>query len=165
MIQQNMSESNSSTSTNTSITSSCYLGFDFGEKRIGVATGQSTTLSASPLCVVRNINGRPEWDKLAALVDEWKPDALVVGLPLTDDGDIQRLTLLAKSFANHLRRRYKLPVHLCDERFSSNEASRVIAENRQHHNRRRATREDSDTIAAAVILEQWLNDPTRENQP
>ena len=162
MIQQNMSESNSN-NTSTSTNTSRYLGFDFGEKRIGVATGQSTTLSASPLCVVRNINGRPEWDNIAELVEEWQPDALIVGLPLTEDGDAQPLTSLAKSFAKHLRRRYKLPVHLCDERFSSNEASRVIAENRQHHNRRRAKREDSDTIAAALILEQWINDPTREN--
>ena len=161
MIQQFMPESTSNTSSSTGI--SCYLGFDFGELRIGVATGQSTTLTASPLCVVRNINGRPEWDKLAALVDEWRPDALIVGLPLTADGEEQRLSKLAESFAKHLRRRYKLPVHLCDERYSSNEASRVIAENRQNHNRRRAKREDSDTIAAAVILEQWLNDPTREN--
>ncbi len=137
-----------------------YLGFDFGEKRIGVAIGQSSTLTANPICVVRNINGRPEWDKIAALIDEWKPDALVVGLPLDDNGDIQRLTQLAKSFGKHLRRRYQLTVHFCDERFSSNEASRIIAENRHHHQRRKATREDSDTIAAALILEQWLNDPT-----
>ncbi len=140
-----------------------YLGFDFGEKRIGVASGQSGTNSASPICAVRNINGRPEWDKIAALVEEWKPDALVVGLPLDADGQSQRMTQLAKSFSKHLRRRYQLPVHLCDERYSSNEASRIIAENRHHHQRRRATREDSDTIAAALILEQWLNDPTREN--
>ena len=140
-----------------------YLGFDFGEKRIGIAVGQSGTLSANPLSSVRNINGRPEWDEISALIEEWKPAALVVGLPLTEDGQTQQLTTLAKSFGKHLRRRYKLPIHHCDERYTSNEASRIIAENRHHNNRRRAKREDSDTIAAALILEQWLNDPSREN--
>jgi len=148
------------------------MGFDFGEKRIGVAIGQAANneaanktevLSANPLTTVRNINGRPEWDEITALINEWKPAALIVGLPLTEDGEPQRLTALAKSFGKHLRRRYQLPIHHCDERYSSNEASRIIAENRQHQNRRRAKREDSDTIAAALILEQWLNDPTREN--
>ena len=154
-----------------------YLGFDFGEKRIGIAIGQiisgtasstgtdssSGTVSANPLQAVKNINGRPEWDEIAAFVEEWKPVALIVGLPLTEDGETQRLTALAKSFAKHLRKRYQLPVHYCDERYSSNEASRIIADNRHHHNRRRANREDHDTIAAALILEQWLNDPSREN--
>jgi len=134
-----------------------YIGFDFGERRIGVAVGQSGTLTASPLRVIRNINGRPEWHEISAVLDEWKPTALIVGLPITADGDTQPLTLLAKSFSKHLRRRYQLPVHLCDERYTSNEASRIIAENRQHANRRKAKREDSDTIAAALILEQWLS--------
>ncbi len=147
-----MSESSHSITTELS----CFLGFDFGERRIGVATGQSRTLSANPLCVVRNINGRPEWDEIEKVIREWQPAALIVGLPLTDDGSAQRVTGLARSFAKHLRRRYQLPVHMCDERFSSNEASRIIAENRRHHNRRRAKHEDSDTIAAALILEQWL---------
>lgn len=155
------SHTNDSAQSNTDV--SLYLGFDFGEKRIGIATGQSSTLSANPLCTVKNINGRPEWDKISAIIDEWQPEALIVGLPLTEEGKTQHLTSLAKSFGKHLRRRYELPVHHCDERYSSNEASRIIAENRQHHNRRRAKREDSDTIAAALILEQWLNDTTREN--
>lgn len=138
------------------------MGFDFGEKRIGVAIGQAVNnktrvLTANPLRSVRNINGRPEWDEITALINEWKPAALIVGLPLTEDGETQHLTALAKSFGKHLRRRYQLPIHHCDERYSSNEASRIIAENRQHNNRRRAKREDSDTIAAALILEQWLS--------
>ena len=139
-------------------TSLQYLGFDFGEKRIGVAVGQSGTCTANPLVVVRNINGRPEWDVIDALIQEWQPEALIVGLPLTEDGEIQRQTTLAKSFSKHLRRRFKLEVHLCDERYSSNEASRIIADNRKNQNRRRAKHEDTDTVAAALILEQWLND-------
>ena len=134
-----------------------YLGFDFGEKRIGVAVGQSATGTANPLCVVRNINGRPEWIDIDSLINEWKPTALVVGWPLTEDGGQQRQSLLAKSFGKHLRRRYALDVHLCDERYSSIEASRIIASNRKDNNRRRASKEDTDKIAAALILEQWLS--------
>lgn len=165
---------NPSDSTQNTSKNSHYLGFDFGEKRIGIAIGHKIANAessdgadrrsaadppsfASPLKAVRNINGRPEWDEITAVVEEWQPAALVVGLPLTADGESQRLTQLAKSFGKHLRRRYQLPVHHCDERYSSNEASRIIADNRQNHNRRRATREDSDTIAAALILEQWLS--------
>lgn len=157
------------TDTNTRKPSdiSHYLGFDFGEKRIGIAIGHIVHLSdavgANPLKAVRNINGRPEWDEISATVEEWQPAALIVGLPLTAEGETQRLTALAKSFGKHLRRRYQLPVHLCDERYSSNEASCIIADNRHHNNRRKAKREDSDTIAAALILEQWLNDSTRDN--
>lgn len=154
-------------STPVDAENACYLGFDFGEKRIGIAIGHkiagSDASGANPLKAVRNINGRPEWDEISALIAEWKPAALIVGLPLTAEGEAQRLTSLARSFGKHLRRRYQLPVHHCDERYSSNEASRIIANNRQHQNRRRAKREDSDTIAAALILEQWLNDPSREN--
>ena len=160
MIQLCMPES---ATDQTTPVSSHYIGFDFGERRIGVAVGQSNTLTASPLCVVRNINGRPEWDNITTIIEEWKPAALIVGLPLTADGETQQLTSLAKSFAKHLRGRYQLPVHLCDERYTSNEASRIIANNRQQQNRRKAKRGDSDTIAAALILEQWLNEPTREN--
>jgi len=141
----------------TTVANGNYLGFDFGEKRIGVAVGTAATATATPLSMVRNINGRPEWDNIESLVEEWQPSALIVGLPLTDDGGNQHLTGLAKSFAKHLRRRFDLPVHLCDERYTSIEASRIIADNRKHHNRGRATREDSDKIAAALILEQWLN--------
>ncbi len=159
---ENLSKHSSSTAE-----VSHYLGFDFGEKRIGIAIGHKVGASgssgANPLTTVRNINGRPEWDEITAVVAEWKPTALVVGLPLTEDGETQKLTQLAKSFARHLRRRYQLPVYHCDERYSSNAASRIIAENRQNQNRRRAKREDSDTIAAALILEQWLNDPSRDD--
>ncbi len=158
---------NSSDSTRPESGNAHYLGFDFGEKRIGIAIGHkltdSNSSSANPLKAIRNINGRPEWDEITAVVEEWKPTALIVGLPLTAEGESQRLTQLAKSFGKHLRRRYQLPVYHCDERYSSNEASRIIADNRQNHNRRRAKREDSDTIAAALILEQWLNDSSREN--
>lgn len=138
-----------------------YFCFDFGQKRIGLAVGHSETKSASPLCVIRNINGRPEWHQIDDQVGQWKPVGLVVGLPMQDDpqqntGNQQQLTLSA-AFSKKLRNRYKLPVYRCDERFTSIEAARVLAENRSRGNRKKVARNDLDMVAAAIILDQWFN--------
>ncbi len=135
-----------------------YVGFDFGEKRIGLAIGQTETRQASPLSTVRNINGRPEWDKIDEVVAEWLPVGLVVGIPLTEDGCQQRQSELSSAFARRLNRRYSLPVFRCDERFSSIVASGILAENRRLGQRRRKLRRtDTDKTAAAVILQRWLS--------
>ena len=86
------------------------LGFDFGMKRIGVAVGQTVTKTARPLGVVKATQGSPQWDVLNKLINTWKPDALVVGIPLNMDGTEQRLTEAAKQFANLLHERFQLPV-------------------------------------------------------
>lgn len=135
-----------------------YLGFDYGLKRIGIASGQSTTKSATPLTTIRNIDGRPEWDRLDALIEEWRPAGLVIGHPLKDDGTEQDFQPQINAFAKRLHTRYSVPVYHMDERYSSIEASRIIASNRRHANRRKSTHEDTDKVAAAIILEHWLND-------
>lgn len=137
-----------------------YLCFDFGGKRIGIAVGHTETLQANPLVTIRNINGRPEWEKIDELVTEWRPAGLVIGLPLRDDGQIQLQITLSASFAKKLRKRYDLPVYRSDERYSSIEASRILAENRRLGNRRKVEREDTDKIAAAVILDYWFSETT-----
>ncbi len=134
-----------------------YFGIDFGAKRIGIAKGQNETRTASPLTTVRNINDRPDWEHLDKLVTEWRPVGLVVGLPLTVDGAQQALSGQCNSFCKKIGKRYGLPVYRCDERFSSIEASNILAENRKLGNRRRRVqRQDTDKIAAAIILENWL---------
>ena len=132
------------------------LGFDFGLKRIGVAVGQSVTRSASPLGVVTPRNGEPDWDAIGRLVAEWRPAALVVGLPYNMDLSEQEMTGHARRFAEELARRFPLPVHTVDERLSSREAEAQLKERRQQ-GRRRITREDIDGAAACVILESWFN--------
>lgn len=121
------------------------LGFDFGEKRIGVAVGQPLTGTATPLESLRNRNGRVDWPAVEALVGNWRPVALVVGNPLNMDGTRQRVTDLADAFARELEKRFGLPVHRCDERLSTYEA-------RDRTKRQR----DVDAVAAQVILESWL---------
>lgn len=133
-----------------------YLGFDFGLRRIGVAVGQSVTGSASPVTVVAARDGRPDWAAIDAAVNDWRPDALVVGIPLLLDGADQPVTHAARRFARRLRGRYALPVHEADERLSSRAASGVLVEARHSGARRRTRKGDVDRIAATLILERWL---------
>ncbi len=137
-----------------------YICFDFGGKRIGIATGHTDTAQASPLMTIRNINGRPEWEKIDELVAQWKPAGFVVGLPLRDDGQQQMQLTLSRSFSKKLTKRYSLKTYRCDERYSSIEASRILAENRRLGNRRKIEREDTDKIAAAIILDHWFSENT-----
>ncbi|HEV2332536.1 MAG TPA: Holliday junction resolvase RuvX [Gammaproteobacteria bacterium] len=132
------------------------FGFDFGLKRIGVAVGQSVTKSASPLGVVAVRDGEPDWEALGRMVREWRPAALVVGLPYNMDLSEQEMTHKARHFAQDLAERFPLPVHTVDERLSSREAEAALKERRQQ-GRRRITRADIDGAAACVILESWFN--------
>lgn len=135
-----------------------FLGFDFGMRRLGVAVGQRMTSQARALAMVSVRDGQPEWPRIDALLGEWKPTALVVGLPLAMDGSEQSMTAAARGFARALRRRSGLDVYLCDERLSSREASERFAAERRAGNRRRRHAQELDAIAAAVILETWLRD-------
>ena len=124
------------------------LGFDFGERRIGVAVGQTLTGTATPLTTLPARDGTPDWERIAALVREWQPDALVVGLPLNMDGSEQTLTARARRFGNRLRARVALPLHFADERLSTREA--------RDREGGTAPREGRDALAAQVILEGWM---------
>lgn len=137
--------------------SGCYLGFDFGERRIGVAVGQLRTATASPLQTVTNAHGRPHWQDIDQLVDEWQPVGFVVGIPIYAD-DSQPALLAARAFSRKLRNRYGLPVYQHDESHSSLEAGRVVAGNRRDAQRRRTRRGDIDKLAAALILGNWLDE-------
>src|SRR5210317_2145775 len=95
------------------------LGFDYGRKRIGVAVGQQVTQSATALTTVSARDGKPDWPAITRLIEEWKPDALVVGIPYHMDGSEQDMTRAAQRFCRQLEGRYRLPVHPADERLSS----------------------------------------------
>jgi putative Holliday junction resolvase len=130
------------------------LGFDFGTKRIGVAVGQELTRTARALETLTSPDGGPDWAGISRLIEQWQPDALVLGLPLNLDGSDHEITRLARRFGNRLRGRYNLPVYTIDERLSSAEAEALLAE------RGRFDKEDVDKVAAQVILQSWL-----EQQP
>lgn len=142
----------------------CVLGFDYGVRRIGVASGNRISQSARPLPALIAQKGQPDWSRIDALLSEWRPEALVVGLPLTLDGGEQAITRGARAFADALGMRSRLPVHLVDERHTSQEASRRFAAQRAAGSARRRDAENIDSLAAAVILESWLTQthPERE---
>lgn len=133
------------------------IGIDYGLKRIGLAKGSTHLGTADPLIVMRNTNGTPEWATLDGIVDEWQPVGFVIGLPLTAEGEVQHLTQVTRGFGKRVKKRYQLPVFWMDERYSSMQASETLAQLRHTGQRRkRTTREDVDTLAAALILERWF---------
>ena len=131
------------------------LGFDFGQRRIGVAAGQAFTGTAQPVAVVQNSATGPDWVRLDALVREWRPDALVVGRPLTMNGDEQPVSQAAKGFGRLLGKRFDLPVHAQDERLSSREAGNRFVEMRRSGQKRQRDAALLDAVAAQVIVEDF----------
>ena len=130
------------------------LAFDFGTKSIGCAVGQSITGTAQALPAFKAQDGIPNWSAIENCLKEWKPDVLVVGLPLNMDGTIQDLTLRAKKFANRLHGRFGITVELQDERLTTMGAERVLLE----ANVSRKKRKDViDKMAAVLILQTYLD--------
>ncbi|HEX7341497.1 MAG TPA: Holliday junction resolvase RuvX [Rhodanobacteraceae bacterium] len=136
---------------------SCALGFDVGTRLIGVAVGNAMTGSASPVDVLTVHDQQPDWARLDAIIRQWVPAMLIVGLPLTLDGGEQSITRQARRFAEQIGQRYQLPVALQDERHSSQEAARRFANARAAGTKRRQDARKIDAMAAAVILETWLD--------
>jgi len=131
------------------------LAFDFGLRRIGVAVGQTTTCTASKLETVRN--GRsPDWSAIDRLVREWRPQQLLVGLPLGPEGDETDMSKACRQFGEALTERYGLPVNFADERLSSKAAESRFAELRADGRLRRKNADQLDAISAQIILENWL---------
>ena len=131
------------------------LAFDFGLRRIGVAVGQSITGSASPLGVVANRETGVDQDAIGALVREWRPGLLVVGMPAHADGSPSEMQAPIEAFIEELAR-YELPVETVDERYTSVEAERVLKEARAGGSRGRISKEDIDSAAAVFIAERYL---------
>lgn len=119
------------------------LGFDFGARRIGVAIGNRLTGQARPLTTINALDSEARWKALSAVIDEWQPVALAVGIPRYPDGAPHAMTVRCERFARQLEGRYRLPVVRVDERYSSAVVERAG---------------DVDAAAAAVILQQWLDD-------
>lgn len=131
------------------------LAFDFGLRRIGVAVGQSVTGSASPLGVVANREGGADHEAIAALIREWRPAKLVIGMPLHADGEASEIRTSVLGFIEELQR-YGLPIATQDERYTSIEAGRALKEARAAGTRGRISKEDIDSAAAVFIAERYL---------
>ncbi|WAK02618.1 Holliday junction resolvase RuvX [Methylobacter sp. YRD-M1] len=137
--------------------SDTYLGFDFGNKKIGVAVGQTTTGTASPLQTIRSINQTPNWDIIGKLIEQWRPAGLVVGVSRQADGSDNPVTPRMLKFCRQLEGRYHLPVYQQDESLSTFEAKQMLFDDVGVN----ATKlwEVQDQLAAQLILQTWLNDP------
>jgi len=133
-----------------------FLCFDYGRKRIGTAVGQRLTQSATPLTTIPARDGKPDWQAVSRLIDEWKPDALVVGIPYHMDGSSQEMTVAAQRFCRQLEGRYRLPVYQAEERLSSYVVESGLAANADK------TTTEIDPLAAQVILQDWLQGKERE---
>jgi putative holliday junction resolvase len=137
------------------------LGFDYGARRIGVGVGNTFTGDARALSVVGNGDNGVDWPRVEAAVRDWRPNALLVGLPLMLDGSEQANSRTARAFAAELGTRFKLPVHLVDERLSSVEAASRFADRRARGQARRKNANELDAIAAQIIIETWLKQNPR----
>ncbi|CAH0992935.1 Putative pre-16S rRNA nuclease [Sinobacterium norvegicum] len=130
------------------------LGFDYGLKHIGVASGQTITATATPLVILKAQDGQPNWQQVKQLLDEWQPDLVIVGLPLNMDGSASDMSNRAKKFANRIHGRFGVTVTTVDERLSSYEAKGQII---QHSGRRDFGDNTVDAVAAQIIVQDWLN--------
>ena len=130
------------------------IAFDFGTQSIGVAYGQSLTGTGRELPPLRARDGIPNWHSVATLLKEWRPEQLVVGLPLNMDGSDSELSQRACKFGRRLQGRFGLTVSYMDERLSSVEAKAVAA---QRGHKGDYVKHRIDSIAARLILESWFS--------
>lgn len=130
-----------------------FLGFDFGTTFIGTAVGQTVTHTAKPLMTIKVRKNTFPWNEIDQLIKEWKPNALIVGLPLNMDGSSQQTTELAILFSEQLAERSHLPVHTMDERLTTREAKARLFEAGGY---RALEKTSVDAIAAQIILEAWM---------
>ncbi len=139
----------------TAITRGYILSFDFGFRRIGVAVGQFTTLTATSLETVGH-GKEPNWSAVDRLVREWKPTLLLVGLPLDAQGNETDMSRAARKFGATLHDRYSLDVSFADERLSSHAAESRFAEMRAQGSLKKKHARQLDAMAAQIILENWM---------
>lgn len=130
------------------------LAFDYGTQRIGVAFGQSISASAKAIVVLKAKDGIPDWKEIEQLIEDWKPDCCIVGLPYNLDGSVSELLTRANKFANRLNGRFHIPCYGMDERLSSKAAIEQVLECENNKKKKMAI----DDIAAQIILQNWFNE-------
>lgn len=141
-------------------TAGTVLAFDFGTRRIGVAVGEMMLGSARPLATISAEANDVRFNAIGKLIDEWRPAVLVVGLPLSADGRPHEMTDRCRRFARQLEGRFRLPVALVDERFSSTEADERLRSRGLGWRRRKET---LDAEAAATLLQDYFTSHAHED--
>ena len=134
------------------------LGFDYGRKRIGVASGQLITATASALETVRVYKQGPDWQRFDHLVEQWQPGLMVLGISRHADGTDSPLTPKIREFAEQLQQRYGCEVETIDEYLSSSEASQLLRDSGAS-----PEGDHLDALAAQLILQSWIDQQVRRN--
>lgn len=136
--------------------SSRALVFDFGTRRIGIASANRLSGMATPLATITARDGVPDWRHIAHLISEWQPQVLVIGLPRNTDGTESVMTARTRVFAAWLQQHSGLPVEEIDERYTSTEAEALLRDQRRDGMRRRRVRApDIDRMAALLMARTW----------
>jgi putative Holliday junction resolvase len=136
------------------------LSFDFGEKRIGVAVGNSITKSSHPLKTINTSKNTERYKLIELLLKTWEPVKLVIGYPLNEDGTLSRMSLLAKKFGMKLTNKYNIPIAMIDERFTSTEADLKLKKFEKNFKKRKIV---VDQVAAMIILDSFFQNNSNEN--
>jgi putative holliday junction resolvase len=145
------------TSTNATV-----LAFDFGTRRIGVAMGNTLTRVAHPLVTIEDERNDERFAAIAELIAEWQPGTLVIGLPTHADGTAHDMTQRAQRFARQLEGRFRLPVVMVDERWTTESAQSVLNDAGMTGRKAKAIR---DQVAAQLILQSWFDEPDSPDAP
>ena len=124
------------------------IAFDYGEKKIGVAVGQTSTNTSSPLKVIFNNHGKVNWDEINLLLNEWNPDLIILGKPLNMDGTKSEVMKKVDKFYNNLMKIYKARYEYVDERLTTFEAKEILKDNKG---------ELVDANAAKILIDNWFN--------
>lgn len=124
------------------------IAFDYGEKKIGVAVGQTSTNTSSPLKVIFNNHGKVNWDEINSILNEWKPDLIIIGKPLNMDGTKSEVMKKVDKFYNNLMKIYKARYEYVDERLTTFEAKEILKDNKA---------ELVDANAAKILIDNWFN--------
>ena len=132
------------------------IAFDFGLKRTGVAVGNTVTGSATPECTLQSKDEQPDWEGISKLFKEWQPKQIVVGMPTELDGSESPLNKRVQRFCNQIQGRYNIDVYQENEQFTSIEAAKRLKQLRQSGRKKKVTKDEVDKIAAAIILENWM---------
>jgi putative Holliday junction resolvase len=133
--------------------STTVIGFDFGAYWIGIAVGQTLTRQATPLTTLKN----GDWKGIERLIDEWRPQKLVVGLPLSMNGEDQEMTARAQRFGRQLQGRFGIDTSMVDERLTTREAYQIAIETEEFK-----SKQEIDSLSAALITESWLQNHPEE---
>jgi putative Holliday junction resolvase len=132
------------------------IGFDFGTSWTGIAVGQTLTAQASPLSAIKSFRDKPNWPAISELIEAWKPQKLIVGLPTSDFPETKTMTDKARRFSRQLQGRFQIDTELIDESLTTREAYVMAIESGK-----RKSKPEIDSLSAVLITETWLREYKR----